>query len=109
MKYLFAVTILSMSCNNIAVVDRDFVASEAEHVDVDFVQNYVDTRNHYQLVHDNDSAIKADMDGRVLRDRALCNTCLSCVRSVVGVLVPSCFGIWTYCGFTDGCNDCCPP
>ncbi|KAF4757783.1 hypothetical protein FOZ63_026778, partial [Perkinsus olseni] len=57
-------TCIDMKYLNIAVVDRDFVASEAEHVDVDIVQNYVDTRNHYQLVHDNDSAIRADMDGR---------------------------------------------
>ncbi|KAF4693621.1 hypothetical protein FOZ60_010545 [Perkinsus olseni] len=105
MKYLFAVTILSMSCNNIAVVDRDFVASEAEHVDVDFVQNYVDTRNHYQLVHDNDSAIKADMDGRLLRNAALCANCRACWRSIIGMWFTHCWIITGVCGGTT--CECC--
>ncbi|KAF4678911.1 hypothetical protein FOZ63_001946 [Perkinsus olseni] len=105
MKYFFAVMILSMSCVNIAAVDRDFVASEAEHVDVDIVQNDVGTRNRYQLVHGEDSDIAADVDGRLLKDDALCNNCLSCWRSIVGMWFTHCWIITGVCG---GLHcDCC--
>ncbi|KAF4711459.1 hypothetical protein FOZ62_008339, partial [Perkinsus olseni] len=62
MKYFFAVMILSMSCVNIAAVDRDFVAGGAGDLTADIVQNDADTRNRYQSVYGDNSVVAADVD-----------------------------------------------
>ncbi|KAF4737317.1 hypothetical protein FOZ63_016795, partial [Perkinsus olseni] len=101
MKYFFAVMILSMSCVNIAAVDRDFVAGGAGDLTADIVQNDADTRNRYQSVYGDNSVVAADVDGRLLRDDALCDNCLSCRRSKIGMVLTHCLIIFGICGGTD--------